>query len=120
MATAPRYDPECSAQSVPAMCDDIHCATGLCKVLQLTLSPGRVSAAKGGGVSVLSGEHRISEDLTVEFEFDAASQSVNAHWMPYPPPRLSGEELAAYRRTRNEFLQQLAAQRGAPVTVLRA
>jgi len=71
-------------------------------------------------MSVRSGEHRIRDDLSVEFSFDPAVRSLEAHWTPRAPTRLTPEELALYRRTRNEFCQQLAARLGGPVMVLEA
>ena len=76
-------------------------------------------ACGAAGVSITrSGEHRIRDDLAVEFEFDAAMRSVNAHWNPRPPSKLASEELALYRRRRNEFLQQLAERLGGKVLVI--
>jgi hypothetical protein len=71
-------------------------------------------------MSVLSGEFRIRDDLSVEFSFDPALRSIEAHWTPRPPSKLSADELATYRRRRNEFLQQLAKELGGSVLVVEA
>jgi hypothetical protein len=65
-----------------------------------------------------SAEHRIRDDLSIEFTFEPTLQSIEAHWNPRTPARLTPEELALYRRIRNEFMQQLAAQLGGAVLVL--
>jgi hypothetical protein len=71
-----------------------------------------------GADVIRSGEHRIRDDLAVEFVFDDSRQSFEARWTPRPPARLTPEELALYRRRRSEFLQRIAEQVGGKVAVV--
>jgi hypothetical protein len=69
-------------------------------------------------MSVRSGEHRIREDLAVEFEFDAANGAIQTHWTPRLPSKLSPAELDSYRRARNRFLDGIAKQLGGRAMVI--
>jgi hypothetical protein len=65
-----------------------------------------------------SGEHRIRDDLGVEFIFDEVNKSLSVNWIPRLPSKLTRVELDLYRRARNAFLQQLATQLGGSVVVI--
>jgi hypothetical protein len=68
-----------------------------------------------------SGGIRISAGLNVEFFYDpAGGGSLEVHWAPAPPSRLTPVELSLYRTTRNRFLKRIGEQLGGSVLVIEA
>lgn len=65
-----------------------------------------------------SGEHRIRDDLSVEFTFDTAWRVMDVYWNPQPPRKLSPAELQRYRNARDTFLSQVSHQLGGAVAVV--
>ncbi|RRQ22912.1 hypothetical protein D6C00_13900 [Thiohalobacter thiocyanaticus] len=60
--------------------------------------------------------YRLSHRLTVEIT--AGPGGMVCEWDPARPERLTGKELKAYRRARQEVLQRLAERTGSNVLVL--
>ena len=60
----------------------------------------------------------IGNGYQVSFRF--AHGQMEAAWEPHVPPRMQGQMLRRYRGARNDFLQALSAEIGAPITCLEA
>lgn len=67
---------------------------------------------------IVRSEHRIRDDLTVEFVFDGPRKRIDIYWSPRVPTKLSETELSAYRAARSAFVAKVSETVGGAVAVI--